>query len=111
MPILLTTPLSTGDIDGSYNEVKIVEMRWYGERQTIRVTVEYGNTVDGVWVSGKPFQGPIKQNPQYHTVTGADYLTMVTTAASSAEALVYADVKDILYAYLMNQGLYPGTIT
>lgn len=110
MPIVLDTPLSTGDIDGSYDEVKIVEMRWLGERSTIRLIVEYGNTVNGTWVPGKAFTGAVNQNPKTHLIVDADYTAMVSTLSSAQGAPLYGEIKDALYDYLLNKGLYPGTI-
>ena len=110
MPILLNTPLNTGDIDGNYNEVKIVEMRWLGERSTIRLVVEYGNTVNGKWVTGKFFTGSTNQNPKSHLIVDEDYTAMISTLSSAEGAPLYGEIKDALYAYLLNKGLYPGTI-
>lgn len=111
MPILLTTPLNTGDIDSvNYNEVKILEMTWVGEQSFLRVLIQYGNTVNSAWVAGKNFNGPVKQNPCYHVIEGQDYIDLMGTVCSGTDVNVYGAIKEALYVYLNNKGLYSGTI-
>lgn len=112
MPILLTNPLNPGDIDTTqYLEVKIVQMLWDAEQNLIRLKCQYGNTVNGAWTVGKDFHGATRQNPEFHFIQGADYITVLSSTASGEDQLIYNKVRDTLYDYLMTKGVYSGTIT
>lgn len=113
MAILLTTPLDTGDIDSvDYAEAKMLEFVWDGNSEQMRLLMQYGNTVSGEWIPGKPFNGPVYSNPQYHLITGQAYVDCVSEycTCSGTPVLVYENVKNILYQYLVDQDIYPGTI-
>lgn len=112
MPILLTNPLNPGDIDVTqYNEVKIVQMLWDAEQSLIRLKCQYGNTINGTWTPGKDFHGATRQNPEFHFIQGTEYISMLSSMATGEDLLLYAEVRDALYDYLMNKGVYSGTIT
>lgn len=111
MPVLLTNPLNPGDIDVTqYSEVKITQMLWDAEQNLIRLKCQYGNTVNGVWTPGKDFHGATRQNPEFHFIQGEDYFTILTSTASGENQLIYNKVRDTLYDYLMNKGIYSGTV-
>lgn len=78
MPWDLTTPINTGDLDSStYAQAKITRLMQDSNRGSLRVNIEYGNTVDGEWQRGKG--APSGKSPMAN-LDGAEYETLVDTA-------------------------------
>lgn len=95
----LSTPVAVGDLDSSaYQQVKIIEQRHSG-RGFILVDLEYGNTVDNVWVPGVAPKG--KQTSVM--IDGEDYNTLVTTSTPNEGETTYDAVKRGLYTYLVGK--------
>ena len=102
MPWSLTTPISSGDLDAtSYGEVKIVRQTHDSVRRIITVDLEYGNTVEDVWVPGIQPRG--KLGSAY--IQGTDYSTLVANSEPELNEKTYDAVKRGLYAYLNTKGV------
>jgi hypothetical protein len=80
MPWTLTTPVETGDLDTvDYAELQIVRMTHLSlpDAESIVVDLQYGNTVNGVWVEGIAIPtGKAKTV----TIIGTDYTDLITNA-------------------------------
>ena len=106
MPVSLTTPKNTGDLDPSsavYAEAKIVFQSIDVEVKAINVKVQYGNTVSGVWE-----KGILKD--EWFVIKGADYDTVVASSSSAAGEIYYEKVAAVLYQWLIDNGHFVGTI-
>lgn len=93
MPLQLTTPKSTGDLDSqatSYTQVRILGVEWDANR--ILIKCQYGNTVDGVWIGGIERKFP-------HKIAGDEYAAFLT-----ANAATYQAAKTSLYNQLVAAG-------
>lgn len=78
MPWDLNTPVNTGDLDeGNYSQAKVTRLMQDSNRNNMRVNLEYGNTVGGVWERGKA--PPAGKRPVYQ-IEGDEYTTLVDTA-------------------------------
>lgn len=102
MPILLTTPWNPGNYDPgkTYPRAKIVTFTNNTERKAIRVTVDFGDEVEGKWVSGVPDRMRGRMGTHGHMIDGSAYDTMVAASPDEGET-VYDAVKRLLYAYLV----------
>jgi hypothetical protein len=127
MPILLDTPLIIpprhGHAGGTFNEIKISAFFVSLETEEAFIDVQYGNTVDGVWV-GAPTA--IVEKLRLNVVNTEDqvdrdenvipgepsYDILTETPVTSATGVpVYAEMKASLYAYLMAEiAEYAGVI-
>jgi hypothetical protein len=102
MPWQLTTPVNVGDLDeANYDQVKITKMVHDARRKMIRVTLEYGRTVDDVWVPGKRPAGKTTSV----LIKGDDYTTLVTTSVTETDELTYDATKRGLYDWLSANGV------
>ena len=122
MPILLDTPFqfSPGHAKPAetYNEVKIIKFSVDVSIGQLHLLVQYGNTVSTVWQAGKAEIKPVFVEDRGPTVDGgveipADpaYSTLVGTSVTSGTGIsLYNDVSLNLYQYLIDEGLYAGTI-
>ena len=138
MPILLTTPKMTGDLDpdaqnGQYAELKIIQQMINTKAAVIELVLEYGNTVDGSWVSGisKPERVQISDGPPQMGCTDAgdpeatppvpanwveiapattDYTDLLSSLPTDANELIYDGAARVLYQWLIDKGLFAGTI-
>ena len=128
MPIQLTTPKSVGDLDpgapsGQYNQAKIVAQTLKTEEKQIMITVQVGNTVDGSWRKGvMPQQtytimnGADHEDPEHpgdpnYIIPGVpDYDNLVSELPANTTDPIYDHAAKALYQYLIDQGLYVGTI-
>lgn len=124
MPILLDTPFqySPGHAAApeSYPEAKIVFFSVDIEGRELTVRIQYGTTVDGLWVPGRaPEHNVIVENRDAHIGPGnvqvlpdPAYDTLVGGAATMLPtgSPLYSEVALSLYQYLIAQGLYEGTI-
>ena len=88
MPWLLTTPIDAGDLDsGTYAEVKIIRFTQDPSRERFNVRLEYGNTVDGKWISGfSP-----RSKDAHATIMGTDYTDLVSAAVPDVQTSDPAD--------------------
>ena len=109
MPWRLSASLNTGDLDAStYDEVKIINMYHRPNEKLIVVSLEYGNTIDGVWVPGHLPAG--KEGS--HTIQGQKYNDLITTHMTIDKELTYAAAKRALYEHLVAEGVIAtGDIT
>lgn len=102
MPILLTIPWNPGNYDPgtTYPRAKIVSFFHNTEIRTIRVVVDFGDVVEGRWVSGPAVRSSGKG--QSYTIKGEDYDAMIVASPNESET-VYDAVKRLLYAYLIEE--------
>lgn len=109
MPWRLSASLSTGDLDiGAYDEVKIISMLHRPNQNLIAVGLEYGNTVDRIWVPGHL---PVGKESS-HTIQGQKYDDLIATHMSADKELTYAAAKRALYEHLVAEGVIAtGNIT
>jgi len=108
MPWLLDTAIDVGDLDAQpYQEIQIARFYHDSARFVITTDLEYGNTVDGTWVSGIPPKG----SPTTYVVAGWAYTDLVTHAIATEGENVYAAVKRTLYDHLRAKNVIgPGHI-
>ena len=122
MPILLTTPINSGDLDPAapdheYTEAKIISFTADIKNKALTLNVEYGNTVTGTWVSGLfpkicvrivnipeiiTEEGTIPADPQYDEI--------VATLPTSLVVPLYDAVSTNLYQWLLDNDVLVGTI-
>lgn len=107
MPLQLTTPKQTGDLDpdaygGQYAEMRIVRMTHYPLSHVIHLICKYGNTVDEVWEPGV-------LSEQKFTISGTDYATLVASTSEAADEIYYDQVSELLYNWLVTNGHFDGT--
>jgi len=121
MPLILSTPKNTGDLDpntSEYGEVKIVRFVHDAVRYRIELRCQYGNTVSGSWVPGiLPFESHVIRNipetiDENNQPVPADpqYYTMVTQMPNEGETIYVAAGRE-LYEWLIGEGVYSGTYT
>lgn len=97
MPWVLTNAIDVGDLDLSdYAQVKIVRDEHDSVSGYITVYLQYGNTVDGVWVPGLPPHGKETR----HQILGEAYTTLVANAVPTEGESTYDAVKRALYNHL-----------
>lgn len=98
MPWTLTIPISTGELDaaGPYTQVRIVRQLHDSLRSVIGIDLEYGNTVNNVWVSGLP----VRSRPMSVMVQGNEYDTLVEESMPEEGESTYDAVRRGLYAFL-----------
>ena len=96
MPISLTTPWNPGNFDPgkTYVRAKITHFVVSTESEVIRVTVDFGDVVNGEWVSGA---APDKEKSI--VIRGADYTAVVADTPQEGET-TYDAIKRALYTYL-----------
>jgi len=125
MPITLTTPKDTGDLDSNapssqYAELKIIRQDIDIKNKCISLTYEYGNTISGDWVPGieRPITIEITNIPETYDDNGngnndADnqYNTLVTKLPANTTESIYDHAAKELYQYLIDKGYVVGTIT
>lgn len=123
MPIQLTTPKVTGDLDpqaygGQYTQAKIVQQVLNLREQTITLEIEYGNTVAGEWRPGilpraiyqiRDVPGTIDSdgNP---VAAQPHYTNLVTALPANTTTPIYGHAALALYQWLLDRGLFTGTI-
>lgn len=106
MPLTLTTPVSTGDLDpaaASYAKIKVTEFSADLWRGLMVFHVSYGNVVDDVWVGSHFGRREFK-------ISGQEFLDLITTHATLDDELTYDAVARGLYQWLIDNGHYAGTI-
>ena len=107
MPITLTTPVDTGDLDGIYNKVRIAHFDVDINLKSIRVQIQYGRMEGSNWHSAA-MRLPKDRN---FRIRDADFDTLVANSQSSASGeLVYDLVAANLYQWLIDQGHIVGTV-
>jgi len=130
MPIQLTTPFTFSPGHGKpaemYAQVKIVEFVCAIEEKSLRMRVQYGNTVGGVWQPGKADQALfIAADAPAQLLNGeqipatSDYTALVVASLAKAADVVAAGAQGYncyvatareLYEWLIEQGHYEGTV-
>jgi energy-converting hydrogenase Eha subunit H len=96
MPIQLTDPYDPGDGDSVvYNQVKIISIHEQKIQRFFRIYCQYGNTVGSVWTPG------VIDIAQYSTI-----LNLLPVSSDTGYVTLYKG----LYQYLIDLGIYPGTI-
>lgn len=92
MPAFLApAPFNPGDFDpsGLYKEVLILAFEFSPPEKMIRVTYQFGNTVNGAWVAGKlPVQQRELHGAAFDAAVAANY-----DAYRLVAAIVENDVK------------------
>ena len=108
MPWQFTAPVAVGDLDpnGPYTQCKIVRLVHDSNRARIRVDIEYGNTVEGVWIPGLD---PTNKQGSF-MIDGEDYLQLVTTSMPEQGELTYNAVKRGIYDHLSTKGVIDAGI-
>jgi len=96
MPISLTTPWNPGNFDAgkTYVRAKITTFAVNLESKILRVVVDFGDMVEGEWVSGK---APNKEKSI--TIRGEDFDAMLDDTPQQGET-TYDAIKRALYTYL-----------
>lgn len=121
MPLQLTTPINTGDLDpnaATYAQVRIVKFSVDSVNKRFELITQEGNTVDNAWVAGvsrsrrfiimdmKDENGDPIPGEQYYT----DMVTRTMSGASmTATDYIYDGVAYHLYDWLINHSGYVGT--
>jgi len=107
MPWNLTTPTDGGDLADNAAQVKITRFAVYTRQKRIGVDLEYGNTVDGVWI--KAHEPPPGKPPTLHIENKdgeSDFDDFVL-----ANQQLYDDVKAAIYAQLAaDSDIDPGAV-
>jgi len=124
MPLQLTTPKNTGDLDpnapnNQYAQVKILTMTVHLSLSQIVLEVEYGNTVGNTWRKGvlPSTRYTIRNLPGVNDRDGnliepahPYFNQLVVQTVSSPDAVIYDDVAKHLYQWLIDCGHYAGTV-
>lgn len=124
MTILLTTPLvhesGHGKVQETYNELKILCFRPWTVQRKIEIIVNYGNTVDDLWVGGKTHQNVIlvkntpAQTDGFVETAPADpaydVLHVLVVTQDDVGKSMHEQVLKQLYQYLIDEGFYAGTV-
>lgn len=130
MPILLDTPYPYQPVGApalTYSQAKIIgfEARVEpAEDAGTTIRVQYGETVDGVWVPGlvPVVYVQIQDSPaEVGTNPAGEYVELVprgvqyrgwvgTTFPTSTSNLLYAEVALALYQWLIDNGGFPGSV-
>lgn len=109
--IQLTTPYDPGSLDPgkSYTHVQIKAFHFSLRNQEIELEVEYGYKENSVFTSGKTKvqRHHIKDNALAGTMHWSALVATVGIAGKS----VYRQVGEGLYNHLVDEGIYPGTVT
>jgi len=101
MPITLTSPYAPG---GSYVEAHITSFSLDPIGREVKLSVIYGNTVNGVVV-------PSDDNARSFTISGPAYDTLIAIQAAGNITIYDAAAKE-LYQWLKDNHLeYDGNIT
>lgn len=105
MPIQLTTPFNPGDLDPgkTYPIVKILDHTVDSRGGLITIHTAYGYLVDGVWQQG------IMSRVETTQISGQDYLDMGAEVPDGIKSR-HDDTADALYQYLLDKGVYTGTV-
>lgn len=105
MPIQLTNAYNPGDADPgkTYAQVKIIDHEVRLVQQLIIIRCKYGNTVGGEWVEG------LQRGTNDTVVSGADFVALVGSTPAQLST-IYNMVSKALYQYLLDKGVYAGTI-
>ena len=129
MPITLTVPMEVNPGRGApaevFAEAKIVGFEAIVEpadRASTTIRVQYGNTVDGVWVASSTLAIEyvlIEDRPAVLDGAGGEVSPasmaysdwVAATNPSSVESLLYVEVAIALYTYLLTQAGFAGTIS
>jgi hypothetical protein len=119
MPLLLTTPVDTGDLDSfSYDRVKIINFRVDVEGEAIEFEVQFGSVVDNNWVPGlmkrnKRFsirnEGRLDENGDLIQGERQEY-NEVVSSVSLTDELIYDGVARVLYQWLLDNDHFVGTL-
>lgn len=98
MPIVLNTPWNPGQFDPgqTYPRAKIANF-WIGiDKPVLKVTVDFGDVVDGKWKSGNA-----ERKEKTITVKGDAFIALIGSAANKDET-AYDCIKRLLYNYLVS---------
>lgn len=123
MSITLDTPIQQPPLHGApaatYGEVKIIVVGLSLVEKQLALTCQYGDTVDGDWVPS-PLPSIVHTLCNHEQVISnqevlveadpAYDLFMVGAFASSTSTYLYDEVAESLYQYLIDEGIYAGTI-
>lgn len=105
MPLQLTTPKSTGDLDpdaSQYAWVKIIRQRHNPIAGHFELVCHYGNDDgSGNWTSGI-------LPSELHVLKGSIYVSLVS-AEGDGTMTTYKKGAKLLYEALVSEGLYDGT--
>jgi len=127
MPLQLTTPKSTGDLDlsalnNAYGEIKIIKQDIDVTNKVISLSIEYGNTVNDIWIQGilppqefkirnMPAQYDLLEPPNEIVPAIAHYDILISQLPTDANISIYNNVAVALYQWLIDNGYFSGTIT
>jgi len=121
MPLQLTTPINTGDLDpnaATYTQVRIVKFCVDSVNEMFELITQEGNTVNNVWVAGVPrsrrFIIMDMKDENGDPIAGQQYYTdmvnkTMADASMTATDPIYDGVAYHLYDWLINHSGYVGT--
>lgn len=125
MPILLTTPVTTGDLDFTYDRVKISQLTILPDFQRIEFMVEFGAVQESVWATGS-FQPKVQRKfvirnvPEQEDANGdpiegseiTDFTDTVAELPSDGSEKIYDGASRVVYQWLIDNYAdpYAGTI-
>lgn len=103
MPLQLTTPIDTGDIDNgkTYTQVKITSYRVDILAHALYLYYEFGNTTDGEWEKGMAL------STKEVVIRDQEFLALVATPVVVG-GTIYSTVSEALYDYLIDNGIVVG---
>ena len=108
MPIQLTTPLDTGALDAAdYTHAKIVSFKIDIAQAQIELEVHHGTVAQAVFTSGKMLYGVTLKK---FVITGEDYAALLAEVTSGTGVLIYDEISNALYQWLLDESHYVGTI-
>jgi len=109
MPLTLTTPVSSGDLDpnaSSYGKIKVIDFqaRTVGPRKSLRFYVQLGNEDgEGNWIPGI-------SRPKEFSLDSDAFAALAASHTANSGELTYDAVARGLYEWLISEGHYAGTI-
>jgi len=109
MPIQLTTAISGGDFEPSpLTHAKIVFFATNLIDSLIEIRVMLGSVANGNFIPAQiqNFGTTVKA----FTISGSDYTTLIATTASAQGVILYDEVAEKLYQWLLTNNHFAGTI-
>lgn len=104
MPITLTTPKDVGDLDTSdYTTVKIIDVNTNSEKRAVRFTHLLGYMDGDDFVHGKL--------PKEMVELIGDDINPIVSVMGAADENLWDHGARAGYQYLLDQGIYVGSIT
>jgi hypothetical protein len=106
--IQLNTAISVGDADEySYSHVKIQKLTFDTLEKRATLKVMAGHILDSEFTPGIIIRGTTQQTVR---IEGDDFLALAGAKTTAADVLIYDELSDALYNYLLTEGLYSGTV-